>query len=422
MSFLAHIIKQPTERVVIVGVQTEELDDNFHYSLTELKQLVTNTGAEVVGELTQKRESRDSATVIGKGKVNELKRLVEETDASTVVFNQGLTPSNTQNIQEEVDAKVIDRIQVILDIFALRAQSKEGRLQVQLAQLNYLLPRLVGQGENMSRLGAGIGTRGPGESKLEMDRRHIQSQMTDITRELKKIEEHRERSREQRSQSNVFQIGLIGYTNAGKSTVLNKLTDTGAYERDELFATLDPLTRQIHLPSGLQATLTDTVGFIQDLPTQLIEAFQSTLEESREVDLLLHVIDASEENVAGHEKTVLNLLHELDMDMIPRLAVYNKCDLIDRNFQPTLYPNIVISAKDESDIEQLLVEIEKQIKEQMVRYKHEVPATRGDLLVQMRQETLLERQFYDEENQLYIVEGFAKEDSKWNRPYISFIK
>lgn len=403
------------EKVVVVGIQTTETDSQFRYSLEELKQLVENAGGKVVGELTQKRERQDAKTVVGKGKLNELKHLSEELDATTIVFNQELSPRNVRNIQEELEAKVIDRIQVILDIFALRAQSKEGRLQVQLAQLSYLLPRLAGQGVNMSRLGAGIGTRGPGETKLETDRRHIQKQMTDIRHELKKTEAHRERSREQRKQSNVFQIGLIGYTNAGKSTILNVTTETETFEKNQLFATLDPLTRQFELPSGLQATMTDTVGFIQDLPTQLIEAFQSTLEESRTVDLLLHVVDASEENIAGHEETVLELLKELNMDKIPRLTVYNKKDLVKGNFQPSLYPNVVISARDESDVKRLFEAIEENIKEEMVPYTLEIESARGDLLIQLRNETIVERQLFDEEKQVYFVEGYARKNSRWNR-------
>lgn len=403
------------EKVVVVGIQTTETDSQFRYSLEELKQLVENAGGKVVGELTQKRERQDAKTVVGKGKLNELKHLSEELGATTIVFNQELSPRNVRNIQEELEAKVIDRIQVILDIFALRAQSKEGRLQVQLAQLSYLLPRLAGQGVNMSRLGAGIGTRGPGETKLETDRRHIQKQMTDIRHELKKTEAHRERSREQRKQSNVFQIGLIGYTNAGKSTILNVTTETETFEKNQLFATLDPLTRQFELPSGLQATMTDTVGFIQDLPTQLIEAFQSTLEESRTVDLLLHVVDASEENIAGHEETVLELLKELNMDKIPRLTVYNKKDLVKGNFQPSLYPNVVISARDESDVKRLFEAIEENIKEEMVPYTLEIESARGDLLIQLRNETIVERQLFDEEKQVYFVEGYARKNSRWNR-------
>jgi len=401
------------EKIVIVGVQTNQLDKDFRYSLDELTQLVENAGGEVVGEITQKRNKVDVKTVIGKGKLNELKHLGDETDASTVVFNHELSPSHTRNIQDEVEAKVIDRVQVILDIFALRARSKEGRLQVELAQLNYLLPRLVGQGENMSRLGAGIGTRGPGETKLETDRRYITRQMTDIRNELKKVEEHRERSRQKRKDSNILQIGLIGYTNAGKSTIINAITGTETFEKNALFATLDPLTRKLELPSGLNAVITDTVGFIQDLPTQLIESFKSTLEETQDVDMLLHVVDASVENRLNQEETVLSLLEELDMKDIPILTVYNKKDLADETFIPTLYPNVFISARDEEDIGLLLEMIEKEAMKYMKSYIHRIPAERGDLIVQIRQETLVVEQKFDEENQEYIVKGYAKQNSYW---------
>lgn len=402
------------EKIVIVGVQTDQSDRDFKYSLDELSQLVENAGGEVVGEITQKRKKIDAKTVIGKGKLNELEHLVEETEASTVVFNHELSPSHTRNIQDEVEAKVIDRVQVILDIFALRARSKEGRLQVELAQLNYLLPRLVGQGENMSRLGAGIGTRGPGETKLETDRRYITKQMTDIKNELKNVEAHRERSRQKRKDSNILQIGLIGYTNAGKSTIINAVTETETFEKDILFATLDPLTRQVKLPSGLNAVITDTVGFIQDLPTQLIESFKSTLEETQDVDLLLHVVDASQENRLNHEETVLSLLDELDMKDIPILTVYNKKDIAEEPFIPTLYPNVFISAKDNEDIDVLLEAIEEESMKQMEYYVHHIPAERGDLMVQIKQETLVTRQKFDEDKQVYVVQGYAKKDSYWS--------
>lgn len=402
------------EKIVIVGVQTKQSDKDFEYSLDELSQLVENAGGRVVGEITQKRNKVDVKTVIGKGKLNELKHLVEETEASTVVFNHELSPSHTRNIQDEVEAKVIDRVQVILDIFALRARSKEGRLQVELAQLNYLLPRLVGQGENMSRLGAGIGTRGPGETKLETDRRYITKQMTDIRNELRNVEAHRERSRKKRKDSNVLQIGLIGYTNAGKSTIINAVTEAETFEKDVLFATLDPLTRKLKLPSGLNAVITDTVGFIQDLPTQLIESFKSTLEETQDVDLLLHVVDASQENRLNHEETVLSLLDELDMKDIPILTVYNKKDLTEDSFIPTLYPNVFISAKDSEDIDLLLEAIEEKSMKQMEYYVHHIPAERGDLMVQIKQETLITRQQFDEGEQVYVVQGYAKNDSYWS--------
>lgn len=402
------------EKGILVAVQTDETDYNFEYSVEELGQLVENTGVEVVGEVIQKREQVDHRTLIGKGKLQELKSLINELEATVVIFNQELSPSQVRNIQEVIDVKVIDRIQVILDIFALRATSKEGTLQVQLAQLNYLLPRLVGHGVNMSKLAGGIGTRGPGETKLETDRRHINRQVTEIKRELKKVEAHRDRRRKNRQSGNLFQVGLLGYTNAGKSTILNGLTDSDTYEKDELFATLDPITRRLELNSGLQMTLTDTVGFIQDLPTDLIEAFQSTLEETRDVDLLLHVVDASSPNIETHEKTVLNLIKNLEMDHIPILTVYNKKDLVKGDFQPVLYPNIVISATDTADQEKLLVKIEEVIREQLEPYSVMIPADRGDIMSELKTGTIMNEQKFDEEAQAYKISGFTKSENWLN--------
>lgn len=404
------------EKVILVGVETEENFSRFDGSMKELKNLTKTAQGEVVFSLTQKRPRVDRQTLVGKGKLEELVQLVDAYEADIVIFNHEMTPRQNQLIAEAVGVKVIDRVQLILDIFAMRARSKEGKLQVELAQLNYLLPRLIGQGKQLSRLGGGIGTRGPGETKLESDRRHIRDKITAIKRELKEVTAHRERSRQKRQASDIFQIGLIGYTNAGKSTILNVLTTAGTYSEDQLFATLDPLTKKWQLPQGMIVTLTDTVGFIQDLPTQLIEAFQSTLEESRGMDLLLHVVDASADDRLQHEQTVVELLNDLDLEQIPVLTVYNKSDQVDEDeFTPTLFPNVLISVKSTSGKERLTKAVREKMMELLVPYEFDIPADQGQQLSELTRYTLLLSENFEEDKNVYHVKGFAKKGSRWTR-------
>ena len=394
------------ERVLIVSVQTTQTDEDFAYANQELEQLVDTAMGEVVATVTQKRESISGRTLVGKGKVEEISHLVDELEVDLVVFYQSLTGSMVKNLNESINCRIIDRVQLILDIFAMRARSKEGKLQVQLAQLNYLLPRLSGQREGLSRQGGGIGTRGPGETRLETDRRYIRKQIQDIEEQLEQIKKHRERSREKRKSSNGFQLGLIGYTNAGKSTILNQLTQASTYQMDQLFATLDPLTRQVDLFPNFEVTLTDTVGFIQELPTTLIHAFESTLEESADVDLLVHVVDASNAQFSLHEKTVIDLVNDLEMQEIPMVTVYNKTDLIEGEFQPNLYPSIQISAVNEADVERLKAFLKEQVKAQMTYYEEWLDVTQTKELNQLQQRTLVESLNYDEEKNQYCVKGY----------------
>ena len=297
------------ERAILVGCQLDDMDpERFEHSMNELASLTETARGVVVLTISQRREKPHPATFIGKGKIEELKHAIEEVEADVVIFNSELSPSQLKNLTGRLNIKIIDRTQLILDIFAQRARSREGKLQVELAQLEYLLPRLSGQGTQLSRLGGGIGTRGPGETQLETDRRHIRKRIHDIKKQLEVIVRHRNLYRKRRKERKLIQIALVGYTNAGKSTLFNQLTAGDSYEEDLLFATLDPLTKRMTLPNGLVTILSDTVGFIEDLPTTLIAAFRSTLEEVQEADLLLIVVDSSHPDYAQHEKTVLSLL------------------------------------------------------------------------------------------------------------------
>lgn len=353
------------EKILIIAVKTpDQHQTEFESTVEELVSLGKTAGGFVEKVVTQNLSRIHPATYMGRGKLNEIKHEIEALEIDLVIANDELSQSQLRNISDILNVRIIDRSQLILDIFAMRAKTKEGKLQVELAQLEYLLPRLQGQGVELSRLGGGIGTRGPGETKLETDRRHIRQRITDIKRRLVQVVKQRDQYRKRRKAKDAFQIALIGYTNAGKSTIFNRLTNSNTLEEDKLFATLDPLTRKLQLPSGLEVIVTDTVGFLQKLPTSLIAAFRSTLEEVSDADFLLHVVDASHPDHEQHQDTVLKLLEELHADTIPSLTVYNKKDLMGNDFFPMQHPHILISAFDQQDIDNVVMEIEHCLKEQ----------------------------------------------------------
>lgn len=413
--------KPDYEKVILVGCHTDEDDQRFEYSMEELESLTETANGKVLASITQKRERVHPSTYIGKGKVEELAALQEEMEADIIIFNDELSPSQVRNLSVDLDARIIDRTQLILDIFAQRARSKEGKLQVELAQLQYLLPRLSGQGVQLSRLGAGIGTRGPGETKLESDRRHIRRRIDDIKTQLSVIVQHRDRYRERRKKNKAFQIALVGYTNAGKSTIFNRLSEADSYEENQLFATLDPMTRKLILPSGFITLVTDTVGFIQDLPTTLIAAFRSTLEEVNEADLLLHVVDMSNPDYYQHEQTVNKLIEDLENDKIPQLTVYNKRDLKHPDFVPTARTETIqISAFEEDDRNELKRKIEQMILGMMKHYHVEVPSTEGKLLSQLKNETILRELTFNEDKELYVCKGYYLEDHQISGPLMKY--
>lgn len=392
-------IRNETERVILVGVSTSDQDDTYR-SLEELSELADTAGAETVGTVVQSREQIHPGTYIGKGKIEEIKDLLWELEATGIICDDELSPVQMKNLQDELDTKVMDRTLVILDIFAARASTREGKIQVELAQLKYRQSRLTGFGKAMSRLGGGIGTRGPGEKKLEMDRRLIKSRIAQLNRELRDVRRHREITRGARSKKSVPVAAIVGYTNAGKSTLLNTLTGAGILAEDKLFATLDPTTRGVKLPGGQEVLLTDTVGFIRKLPHHLIEAFRSTLEEAKYADVILHVADASNPQMDEQIYTVYETLRSLEVVDKPVITVFNKQDKIEeekviRDFHADC--TVKLSAKTGEGTSELLKTIEAVLREQKVLIEELYPYQEAGKLQMIRKYGELLQEDYRED-------------------------
>lgn len=352
--------KEKSERAVLCSVDTGRFDAEV--SIDELEELCRTADAEVIAKVIQVRPAPDAALFLGVGKLDEIKEFYKYEDIDLLIFDDELTPSQQRNIENYTGFRVIDRTTLILDIFAQRARSREGKLQVELAQLKYMLPRLVGKGSSLSRLGGGIGTRGPGESKLESDRRHIRRRIEAISEELKAVEKRRNQMRRRREKDGVETVVIVGYTNAGKSTLMNRLTDAGVLAENKLFATLDPTSRALSLPSGREVMLIDTVGLIRRLPHNLVEAFKSTLEEAACADVILNVCDASSPDCAEHLRVTNELLSELGAADIPVVSVMNKSDLLyDADSVMTLGDSVFISALHGNGIDALLAAIDRAL-------------------------------------------------------------
>jgi len=357
-----------TERVLLVGVSVSA-QDMTESSLDELGELAKTAGAEAAGRIIQNREQIHPATYVGKGKIEEIKDMLWETESSGIICDDELSPVQMKNLQDILGAKVMDRTLLILDIFAARATTSEGKIQVELAQLKYRQTRLTGFGTALSRLGGGIGTRGPGEKKLEADRRLIKNRIAQLNRELKEVKRHREVTRGQRRKSRIPVAAIVGYTNAGKSTLLNKLTGADILAEDKLFATLDPTTRGLKLSGGQEVLLTDTVGFIRKLPHHLVEAFKSTLEEAKYADIILHVVDSSNPQMDEQMHTVYETLRKLEVGDKPVITVFNKQDKAEsgqtiRDFQADYTVNV--SARTKEGLGELLETIEAALREKKV--------------------------------------------------------
>lgn len=389
-------VEDVEEKVILVGVSEQDGDD-AEDSVAELAELVKTAGAVVVGTLIQKRELIHPGTYVGTGKVQEIRQLIEETGATGIVCDDELSPAQLRNLEDLLDTKVMDRTLIILDIFAARATTSEGKIQVELAQLKYRLGRLAGLGRSMSRLGGGIGTRGPGEKKLEMDRRLIKDRIAQLNRELKEVRQHRDITRAQRERNHIPVAAIVGYTNAGKSTLLNRMTDAGVLEEDKLFATLDPTTRILELPGQQEILLTDTVGFIRKLPHHLIEAFRSTLEEAKYADYIIHVVDASNPQREKQMHIVYETLHNLEVKDKPIITLFNKQDKVTeqepfRDFRADHMLSIsAVKGQGLDEVKELLCEL---LRENKILLERVIPYQNAGIIQQIRKHGELLKEEY----------------------------
>ena len=384
-------------RALLVSVDTGEYDAQA--SLDELFELVKSAGADPVLSVTQNLQKIEKGTFVGTGKLAEIAEICESQEIDLLVFDSELSPTQIKNIEAETDVRVIDRTTLILDIFAQRARSKEGKLQVELAQLKYMLPRLTGKGIAMSRLGGGIGTRGPGETKLETDRRHIRRRIESLKEELSYLEKHRQMLRSRRKKDGVITCAIVGYTNAGKSTLMNYLTDAGVLAQDKLFATLDPTSRALKLPSGVTVMMIDTVGLVRRLPHHLVEAFRSTLEEAAQSDIILNVCDASSDEARTHMQVTTDLLNSLGCGDTPIITVLNKCDLLEEeSFPQEIGSYVKISAKNGTGIDDLLKAVDDNLPVRVKRVSLLIPFSDAGLVAEIRKNATL----ISEE---YVAEG-----------------
>lgn len=393
--------KVEAERAVLVSVDTGEFDVDS--SLLELAELARTAGATVICEMSQKREAPESGTYLGKGKLQELSDYCEAEKPDLIIIDGELTPAQQRNIETVTDVRVIDRTTLILDIFASRALSGEGKLQVELAQLKYALPRLGGKGTSMSRLGGGIGTRGPGETKLETDRRHIRRRISALSEDLKQLDERRTRYRERRKKDGVITVALVGYTNAGKSTLMNALTDAGVLAENKLFATLDPTARALTLPDGSSVLLIDTVGFIRRLPHKLIEAFKSTLDEAVDANVILNVCDASSDECTEHYRVTNELLEELGCSDKPIITVLNKSDLVNDISIPLVGRCVRVSAKTGAGLEDLLKAVQESLPPTRKRVKILLPFSMGSVGAELRKTGVVHSEEYTAEGLLLDI-------------------